>query len=211
MSQAAVNDQKHPMSLAAWAAMPEDESGEFVDGQLHEEEMPSYEHEIIVAWLIHMLRQWLAPRRGLVGGSEAKFAVSPTRGRKPDVSAYLPGSPRPPRRGLIDVPPDIMVEVVSPTPKDSRRDRIEKLEEYAAFGVRWYWLVDPQLRSLEVLELGPDGRYVHALNAIDGLVQRVPGCEGLMLDLDALWSELDELDPVTEATDGEAPGDQAAS
>jgi Uma2 family endonuclease len=193
MSQAATVDERRPLSLAAWAAMLEDEPGEFVDGWLEEEEVPSYEHELVVAWLIRMIGNWLAPHGGFVGGSEAKFAVQPSRGRKPDVSAYLPGSRKPPRQGLIDVPPDIMIEVVSPSPMDGRRDRVVKLNEYAAFGVRWYWIVDPQLRSLEVLELGDDGRYVHALDVTEGGVERVPGCEGLTLDLDALWSELDRL------------------
>jgi Uma2 family endonuclease len=192
MSQAAIVDEGRPLSLAAWAAMLEDEPGEFVDGWLEEEEVPSYEHELVVTWLIWVLRSWLTPRGGFVGGSEAKFAVQPNRGRKPDVSAYLPGR-KPPRQGLIDVPPDIMIEVVSPSPMDGRRDRVIKLNEYAAFGVRWYWIVDPQLRSLEVLELGADGRYVHALDVTEGGVDNVPGCEGLMLDLDALWSEIDRL------------------
>lgn len=172
--------------------MLEDEPGELVDGWLVEEEVPSYEHELIVAWLIRMLGNWLSPRGGFVGGSEAKFAVQPSRGRKADVSAYLPGR-TPPRRGIVELPPDIMIEVVSPSPSDGRRDRIEKLEDYARFGVRWYWLVDPQLRSLELLELGHDGRYVHALDATEGVLAQVPGCEGLTLDLGALWSEVDRL------------------
>ncbi len=180
------------MSLAAWGELPEDEPGELVDGRLAEEEVPNYVHEIVVAWIVRMLGNWLAPRGGFVGGSEAKFAVRPGRGRKPDASAYLPGR-RPPRGGLIDVPPDIVVEVVSPTPRDGRRDRVEKVREYAAFGVRWYWLFDPQLRTLEVLELDEKGRYAHALDATGGAAA-VPGCEGLVLDLDALWSEVDRLE-----------------
>jgi Uma2 family endonuclease len=185
------------LSLADWAVLPEDEPGEFVNGWLVEEEMPDYLHEITVAWLVYRLCVWLVPRGGFVGGSEAKFAVKPGRGRKPDASAYLPGR-KPPRGSLIDLPPDIMVEVISPTPRDGRRDRVEKVGEYAAFGVRWYWLVDPHLRTIEVLELDEKRRYAHALDATSGVVA-IPGCEGLTLDLDALWAELDRL----EAADAE--------
>ncbi len=190
-----------PMSLEEWAAMPEDEPGELVDGRLVEEEVPGYAHELIVGWLIHMLRTWLVPRKGFVGGSDAKFAVTPRRGRKPDVSAYLPGSRKPSSAGLVRIPPDIMVEVVSPTPRDGRRDRVEKLREYAAFGVRWYWIVDPAFRSVEVFELGADGRYAHALGATGGTID-VPGCEGFKLDLDELWAEVDRLE-----SEGEASGE----
>jgi Uma2 family endonuclease len=182
-----------PMSIEAWAALPEDEPGELVDGRLVAEEVVGYAHEVVVVYLAALLRAWIAPRGGLVGGSDARFAVKSTRGRKPDITVYLPESPRPPARGLIRVPPDIAVEVVAPTPREARRDRVEKVTEYAAFGVKWYWLVDPQLRSFEVLELGADGRYAHAFSATEGVVESVPGAEGLSIDLDALWSELDRL------------------
>lgn len=182
------------LSLDEWFALPEDEPGELVDGRLVEEEAPDYLHELLVALLGRLLGNWTSPQGGLVGGSDAKFAVSSGRGRKPDLTVYLPGGRRPPARGLIRVPPDIAIEIVSPTPRDGRRDRVEKLADYAAFGVAWYWILDPQLRSLEVLELDPQGRYLHVLGASTGTLEKIPGCEGLTLDLDALWAAIDNLE-----------------
>jgi Uma2 family endonuclease len=181
------------LSLEAWAALPEDEPGELVDGRLVEEEEAGYAHDVAVAWLIHRLHGWVIERGGFVGASRARFAVAPARGRKPDATVYLPGSRKPPAHGLIRVPPDIAIEVVSPAPWDGRRDRIEKVKEYAGFRVRWYWIVDPQVRALQIFELGADGRYTYALGATEGRIESVPGCEGLALDVDALWAELDRL------------------
>jgi len=180
------------LTLQQWASLAPEISGELIHGELVEEELADYVHDVVVGWLITMVGAWALPRRGLVAASDAKFGVSETHGRKPDATLYLKGEPRPPGRGLITVPPTVAIEVVSPTPRDARRDRVDKLREYATFGVRYYWIVDPQLRSFEVLELDDDGRYVHARTATDGAVEPPP-CEGLSLDLDALWSLVDDV------------------
>jgi Uma2 family endonuclease len=82
---------------------------------------------------------------------------------------------------------------VTPTPRDERRDRIEKMAEYALFGVRDYWLLDPALGSLEIFQRNAAGNYTKVVGATSGRIEPVPGCEGLVIDLDALWTDLARL------------------
>jgi hypothetical protein len=42
--------------------------------------------------------------------------------------------------------------------------------------------------------LNANGRYTLALSATDGLLNDIPGCSGMTLDLGALWAELARLD-----------------
>lgn len=176
------------MSLAEWAALPEDVRGELVEGVLVPEEEPTRDHETVVTWLLSRLYGWLRAHGGLVLGSEAKLAVGIGRGRKPDLSIYLPGAPAPgPDDALLDHPPSLVVEVVAPHPRDARRDAVEKLHDYAALGVETYWILNPALRSAEVFELDARGRYARATSAKGGDLE-VRGCPGLKVDLDALWA-----------------------
>ena len=48
-------------------------------------------------------------------------------------------------------PPDLVVEVTSLS--TNKRDRQEKRELYAKYGVQEYWLVDPVAKSIDQMEL----------------------------------------------------------
>jgi Uma2 family endonuclease len=137
------------------------------------------------------LLPWCRAHGARVVSSGLKYALAGDTGRMPDLSIFLHGTARPPARGAARTPPSIAVEIVSSTPADARRDRIIKLAEYAAFGVAWYWLVDPELRSVEILELDEHGKYVHVVSATEGSIP-VPGCPELVLDVDDLWRELEQ-------------------
>jgi Uma2 family endonuclease len=180
------------MTLEEWADMDEDEPGELVDGQLVEEEVPTTLHEAVAMSIAATLRAWARPRGGWVFGSEMKLAVSSTRGRKPDVSMFAPGTHLRGDDALCRVPPAVVVEVISQRPRDIRRDRLDKSVEYARFGVRSYWLVEPKARLIELFELGPDGRYIKVGTPAEGPIE-VPGFEGLVIDQDELWKEIEPL------------------
>jgi Uma2 family endonuclease len=69
---------------------------------------------------------------------------------------------------FIEGAPDLIVEVLSPS--NWLDDRRTKYEVYAEAGVREYWIVDPDLRTIEVFVLR-DGQY--ALVGKFGLGERV--------------------------------------
>ena len=71
---------------------------------------------------------------------------------RPDLSGWrrhrlpTPGTMRP-----IDVVPDWICEVISPS--TASYDRVTKRALYSTHGVTFYWLLDPDARTLEALEL----------------------------------------------------------
>jgi Uma2 family endonuclease len=181
------------LTVDEWAALDEDAAGELVDGRLEEEEMPTALHEAVAAWLLWAMRSWVGPHGGMAFGAELKLVIEGRRGRKADASMYLPGRPLPGKHaGATRRAPSIVVEIMSPRPRDVRRDTVDKKRDYAALGVSFYWLVDPNARTFEVLELGADGRFSIALTAADG-AHPVPGCPGFVIDLDAMWASADAL------------------
>lgn len=79
--------------------------------------------------------------------TEVIFLIDPATGlgRRPDVALVSydrwPRSSRVPSRSAWNVVPDLAIEVVSPS--NTSIEVLEKLEEYAAAGVRLVWLVYP--------------------------------------------------------------------
>jgi Uma2 family endonuclease len=72
------------------------------------------------------------------------------------------------------------------------------MSEYANFGVKYYWLVDPVLGSFEIFELTAAGYYQKVVGVTSGAIDLVPGCAGLKVDIDALWKELERLEATPE-------------
>ena len=82
--------------------------------------------------------------------------------------------------------PDLVIEVLSPS--TAERDTKLKLTLYARAGVSEYWIVDPDEESVQVLELGPEGRR-SMRTYISGKVSS-PALPGLDIEVGSIFAEV---------------------
>lgn len=80
--------------------------------------------------------------------------------------------------------PDLVVEVLSPSTVE--KDRVFKRRLYAKYGVREYWIADPDTKTIEVLTLGERG-YERAGLYTKGQVLESPLLPGLRIPLDEVF------------------------
>jgi Uma2 family endonuclease len=133
--------------------MPDGDRYELVDGRLVERDMGAQSSHI-AAVLIRLLDMYVTTQKlGLVFATDCGyqiFADHPNQVRFPDASFIARGrlpDDRPPP-GHVRVPPDLVVEVVSP--RDTACELDQKVEEYLQAGVRLIWVVYPSTRRVMV-------------------------------------------------------------
>jgi Uma2 family endonuclease len=126
---------------------------ELIDGSLFVSPAPRYAHQTVVGNLYVLLRLACPPDLQVV---LAPFAVG--LADDTEVQPDLIVAPRVQftERDLPE-PPLLAVEVLSPSTR--RVDLLLKRDRYQEAGIASYWIVDPEVPSLTVLEL-EDGRYV---------------------------------------------------
>lgn len=134
---------------------------EFVDGCLEYLPMPTITHERVVKRLFFLLHAFIeAAGLGEVFFSGTKMKLRKGQIRLPDIMLVL--------NDRLDkhtddyfLGADLVMEVVSPSAKDRKRDLVEKRTRYAEAGIAEYWIVDPELKQISVLKLDGDKYKVH--------------------------------------------------
>ncbi|HXG66869.1 MAG TPA: Uma2 family endonuclease [Blastocatellia bacterium] len=164
----------------------EDTWAEWVDGEVIMVSPASIGHQDIGSLLDKVLGIYVEVRN-LGKVVRAPFVMRlPSRpsGREPDLIFIARERLHLLTNTYLDGPADLAVEIVSP--ESIGRDRGEKFVEYEGAGIREYWLIDPDRRSVEFYELGADGRYHTAQIGADG-IYRSRVVEGFWLRVDWLW------------------------
>lgn len=152
------------MTYADLEQMPEDgRRYELHDGEVWMVPSPIPLHQLVVHRFADRLKTYRDVFGGLLFMAPLDIVFSEFNAAQPDVVFFLRD-----REHLIDlrkvirVPPDIAVEVLSPS--TAAVDRGRKMRMFERFGVREYWMVDPDTERIEVYRLDRD-RFVLAESA----------------------------------------------
>ena len=172
-------------------SVPDNMTGEIINGELIVTPRPSTEHALASSYLgAEVIPPYCHGRGGGPGGwvildePEIKFGENIL---VPDLAGWrkerFVGSGE---THWISVVPDWICEVLSPG--TLRLDRVKKMFLYGQYGVEHAWLIEPVARTLEVFRL-ESGRWV-LMGAFseDDKVRAEPFQE-IEIDLSVLWLE----------------------
>lgn len=124
---------------------------ELVDGHTEVLPMPTEEHQALILFLVDVLRAFANPRGlGKVSFAGIRVQLRPKTFRLPDV-VFMSAKNRAKRDNRYWSGADLAMEVVSED--DPQRDLLDKRADYAAAGIKEYWIVDPRDRTVTDLVL----------------------------------------------------------
>ena len=169
------------------AAIPQEREGdrhEIIDGELVVTPAPAPKHQIVSRSLFRRLDQHVVEHDlGEVYCAPIDIRFTPDNIPIPDIILIARDRLHTVGPKSVDGPPDLVVEILSPGTR--RRDLTTKRELYARFGVREYWPVDPDKRTVETLAIVGDSYQLLPVRE-DGSLQSL-GLPDLRLTLDDVF------------------------
>jgi Uma2 family endonuclease len=139
------------ISAEQFEALPNSDDYELIDGQLRERKAMGAGSSRVAALVSRLiLNHVLAAQSGHVFDSSTTYRCfdNPDTLRRADVSFIrhqrMPEVPV----GVINISPDLVVEVISPN--DLAYEVNEKVEQYLAAGVPLVWVIYPNTRTVQV-------------------------------------------------------------
>lgn len=180
---------KHLATYADLQRLPEDARGEIIAGELVVQPSPTPLHQSTIGEIYAELRNPFQRGRGGPGGwwliPDVDVEFGPHDVCRPDISGWRKERvPQFPGERPVTERPDWVCEGLSP--RTAVRDQSEKRAIYQRAGVPWYWVVDPQNRTITVLRLGAEGFVVTQVVGDSGLAALSP-FEAVEIDLKTLF------------------------
>ena len=185
----ALQVQPEIITLEQYENLPEDIRAEVFESQIYYMASPSQEHQTILTELLVAIRSYLKKKGGSCQVFPAPFDVKlsdhPLTIVQPDIMIVCNKDKLDGKR--CDGAPDFIIEIISPSnPAD---DYIRKLYYYNNYGVREYWIVDPENKAVQVfLQDGGGSLKIHEDYGRED-VAKVNVLSGCFVELSKVFSE----------------------
>lgn len=159
-----------------------------IDGELHEDPMPNWNHGKLAALFAHLLLQFVLPRN--IGEVTVEAGMHPHYSRRtllmPDI-AFIRNDrlPDPTPEVYMPAMPDIAVEIKSPS--NSMAQLRRKADAYLRHGATIVWLVIPERQGVEQWQLDADGSMQHDFLDREGVLEGGAALPGFTLELSLLF------------------------
>lgn len=140
------------MNYDQYCLLPEDRNQyELIDGELIVTPSPLRRHQKIAIALASALYNYVTEHSlGEVYSAPLDTIFSKYTVLQPDILFVSRERLAEVAKDWIEGAPDLAVEILSPSTVD--KDRRRKLAVYSQFGVREYWIVDPESRMIELYQ-----------------------------------------------------------
>jgi Uma2 family endonuclease len=179
-----------------WLTVPDDgRRYELLHGEPVEMAAPTNNHGELAEELYMWLRQAQSAGYGRARLGPVAVLLDPQQRREnalnPDVFFIRAGREGISKADAIEGVPDLIIEILSPTTRDRDLPAGEKWRMYEGFGVPFYWLVDPELRTVRQYVLS-GGRFTESATLRAGQSLTSPLFPGGSLSVADLFSVMHE-------------------
>ena len=176
---------KTRLTYADYLKTSDDERYELLNGELVMSPSPKEIHQYILGNLYLKLGASVRERSlGKVYFSPFDVVLSDTNVVQPDLLFVSNARAAIITADNVQGAPDLVVEVLSPA--TAERDGTLKLDLYAQYGVKEYWIVDPDAGTMTVLLRGESGFDVSGVYG-KGQTMRSPMLEGFSVALEEVF------------------------
>jgi len=163
----------------------EDQKADLINGVIYMASPESPEANDLFGWLFTVVRLYARTKKlGNVYGSRVAFKLDEDHGPEPDIAFVLTEHLDRVKRGRVEGPADLAVEIVSP--ESIQRDYYDKRDLYEEHGIPEYWIINEMDLNVTLLRL-KKGKY-HPVRPKKGeLHSKV--LSGFWLRPEWLWQE----------------------
>jgi Uma2 family endonuclease len=151
--------RKKPFTFADFCVLvKDDQKADLIDGVIYMASPDNTDAAELSLLLARLIADFVeAKELGKVYVSRVAYRLDDLNAPEPDIGFVRTARLGAVRRGAVEGPPDLAVEVVSP--ESVTRDYEKKRGLYEAAGVREYWIVDEIKQKVTLLRLDPSGKY----------------------------------------------------